>query len=46
MSRVFVGKSEGKRLYGRPRRRCEDNIGLNLREIGCGKCGLAASGSG
>jgi hypothetical protein len=31
--RVLVGKSEGKRPLGRPRRRWEDNIKLGLREI-------------
>jgi hypothetical protein len=31
--RVLVGKPEGKRLLGRPRRRWEDNIKLDLREI-------------
>jgi hypothetical protein len=30
---IFVGKPEGKRLLGRPRRRWEDNIRMNLREI-------------
>jgi hypothetical protein len=32
--RVLVGKPEGKRPLGRPRRRWEDNIKMNLREIG------------
>jgi hypothetical protein len=32
--RVLVGRPEGKRLLGRPRRRWEDNINMNLREIG------------
>jgi hypothetical protein len=32
--RVLVGKLEGKRPLGRPRRRWEDNIKLDLREIG------------
>jgi hypothetical protein len=32
--RVLVGKPEGKRQVGRPRRRWEDNIKLELREIG------------
>jgi len=32
--RVFIGKPEGKRPLGRPRRRCEDNIKMELREIG------------
>jgi hypothetical protein len=29
---VLVGKPEGKRLLGRPRRRCEDNIKMELQE--------------
>jgi hypothetical protein len=33
--RVFVGKPEGKRPLGRPRRRWEDNIEMNLRGVGC-----------
>jgi len=32
--RVLVGKPEGKRPLGRPRHRWEDNINLDLREIG------------
>jgi hypothetical protein len=32
--RVLVGRSEGKRPLGRPRRRWEDNIKIDLREIG------------
>jgi hypothetical protein len=31
--RGLVGRSEGKRLLGRPRRRWEDNIKMDLREI-------------
>jgi len=34
--RVLAGKPEGKRLLGRPRRRWEDNIKLDLQEVGCG----------
>ena len=34
--RVLVGKPEGKRPLGRPRRRWEDNIKMDLREVGCG----------
>jgi len=34
--RVFVGKPEGKRPLGRPRHRWEDNIKMNLQEVGCG----------
>jgi hypothetical protein len=32
--RVLVGRAEGKRPLGTPRRRWEDNIKLDLREIG------------
>jgi hypothetical protein len=32
--KIFVGKSEGKRPLGRPRRRWEYNIKMHLREIG------------
>jgi hypothetical protein len=36
--RVLVGKPEGKRTLGRPRRRWEDNIKKDLQEVGavCG----------
>ena len=34
--RVFVGKPEGKRPLCRPRRRWEDNIKMDLQEVGCG----------
>jgi hypothetical protein len=33
--RVLVGKPEGKRPFGRPRRRWEDNIKMDLQEVGC-----------
>ena len=36
--RVLVGKPEGKRSLGRPRRRWEDNIKMDLQEVG-GSCG-------
>jgi hypothetical protein len=32
--RILVGKPEGKRPLGRPRRRWVDNIQMDLREIG------------
>jgi hypothetical protein len=32
--RVLVGKSEGKRPMGRPRRRWKDNIRMDLQEVG------------
>jgi hypothetical protein len=34
--RVLVGKPEGKRPLGRPRRRWEDNIKMDLQEVECG----------
>ena len=33
---VLVGKPEGKRPLGRPRRRWEDNIKMDLQEVRCG----------
>jgi hypothetical protein len=38
VQRVSVGKPEGKRPFGRPRRRLEDNIKIDLQEVG-GGCG-------
>ena len=35
MYRVSVGKRERKRPLGRPRRRLENNIKLDLQEVGC-----------
>jgi hypothetical protein len=35
--RVLVGKPEEKRLLGRPRRRWEDNIKMDLQEAGGGR---------
>jgi hypothetical protein len=32
--RILVGKPEGKKPLGRPRRRCVDNIKMDLEEIG------------
>jgi hypothetical protein len=34
--RVLVGKPEGKKPFGRPRRRWEDNIMKDLQPVGCG----------
>ena len=34
--RVLVGKRKGKRPLGRPRRRWEDNIKVDLQEVGGG----------
>ena len=33
--RVLVGRPEGKRPLGRPRFRWEDNIKMDVREVGC-----------
>jgi hypothetical protein len=33
---ILVGRPEGRRPLGRPRRRCEDNIKMDVREIGFG----------
>jgi len=33
--RILVGKPEGRRPLGRPRRRWEDNIKMDLQEVGC-----------
>ena len=38
VQRVLVGKPEGKRPLGRSRRRWEDNIKMDLQEVG-GSCG-------
>ena len=43
--RVVVGKPEGKRPLGRPRRRWEDNIKIDLQEVG-GLWELDGVGSG
>ena len=34
--RVLVGKPEGKRPLGRPKCRWEDDIKMDLKEVGCG----------
>jgi len=36
VERVLVGKPDGKRPLGRPRHRQEDNIKMDLQEVGCG----------
>jgi hypothetical protein len=37
LHRVLVGKPEGKRPLGRPRLRCEDNIKMDVEEVGVGR---------
>jgi hypothetical protein len=44
--RVLVGRSEGKRPLGRPKRRWEDNIKMDLREIRDRLGELVSAGSG
>jgi hypothetical protein len=36
MNRDLAGKPEGKRSLGTPRHRWEDNIKMDLQEVGCG----------
>jgi hypothetical protein len=43
---ILVGKPEGRRPLGRPRRRWEDNIKMDLGEIGFWGCGLDSFGPG
>ena len=42
--RVLVGKPEGKRPLGRPRRRWEDNIRMDLQEVGLGWLRIGTGG--
>jgi hypothetical protein len=44
--KIPVGKAEGKRPLGRRRRRWEDGIKMDIREIGWGGCGVDSTGSG
>jgi hypothetical protein len=44
--KVLVGKPKGKRPFRRPRRRWEDGIRMDLREIVLGGCGLDSTVSG
>jgi hypothetical protein len=41
--KIVAGKREGKRSFVRLNHRREDIIGMDLREISVGKCGLGAS---
>ena len=43
--RFLVGKPEGKRPLGRPRHRWEDNIKMDLQELGCEGYELDRAGS-
>jgi hypothetical protein len=44
--KISVGKHEGKKLIGRPRRRWEDNIRMELARNSVGNRGLDSSCSG
>ena len=44
--RILVGKPEGKRPLGKPRRRWEDNNKMDLQEVGCCRHGLDRSDPG
>jgi hypothetical protein len=44
--KILVGKPKGKRQLGRPRRRWEDNIKIDLKEKGFWGCELNSSCSG
>jgi hypothetical protein len=44
--KMFIRKPEGKKPRGRPKRRWEDNIRMDLREKRVGRCGLDSPGSG
>jgi hypothetical protein len=44
--RFLMGKLKGKRPLRRPRRRWEDGIKMDIREIGWGGCGVHLLGSG
>ena len=38
--KILVGKPEGKRLLGRPKRRWEDDIKMDLQDVGWGMNGI------
>jgi hypothetical protein len=46
VQRLLVGKPEGRRPLGRPRRRWENNIKMGLQEVGRGLWVLDGAGSG
>jgi len=43
---VLMGRPEGRRPLGRPRRRWEESIKMDLQEVGYGRHGLDRAGSG
>jgi hypothetical protein len=36
----YIGRTEGKRRLGRPRRRWDDNVKINLQQVGLGVMNL------
>ena len=44
--RVLVEEPEGKKPLGRPRRRWEDNIKMDIQEVGCGGMDWLRIGTG
>jgi hypothetical protein len=42
-NKILIGKPERKRPLGRPKRRCENNIGMDLSQVMVGRCGLGVS---
>ena len=46
VQKVLVGKPEGKRPLGRPRRRWENNAKMDFQEVGCGGVDLDLAGTG
>jgi hypothetical protein len=40
MYRILVGRPDGRRQFGRPRHRLEDNIKMVIQEVGWGRHGL------
>jgi len=44
--RILVGELVEKRPLGRPKRRWENNIKMDLQEVGCRVYGLDRAGSG
>jgi hypothetical protein len=43
---ILFGRPEGRRPLERPRRRWDDNIKMDIKEIGFGGCGFDSFGSG
>jgi hypothetical protein len=44
--KILVGRPEGRRPFGRPRRRWQDNIKMDLQEVGWGMDGIELARDG